>query len=83
MEGVISQLEEILADIGFSGTAFAESDVIRKLDEAIRHCRELDMKLGGSLCGSLSESLKKGDSRKSAEMLCRLSCYVQCLKGFS
>ncbi len=83
MEKVIARLEDIIADLGFSGTSCAGTDIQLRLKEAERYCRELDMSLGEKLCRMLSEALSDGNTDSAADCLCRLSCYTQCLIGVS
>lgn len=83
MEKVIAMLEDIIADLGFSGISCAGADIIPRLKEACSYCHELNMSLGENICMMLSESLSQGNTVSAAEYLCRLSCYVHCLIEFN
>lgn len=81
MDKLISLLEEIIADIAFSGTNEIRTDVLSRLNTAEKLCSELNMSVGEKLCSRLTECASEHNSEKTATVLCRLCCYTECLSG--
>lgn len=81
MEKIISLLEEIIADIAFSGTNEIRADILSKLTAAEKLCKELNMPTGEKLCSRLTECAAGHNSKETAVILCRLCCYTECISG--
>ncbi len=81
MDKLISLLEEIIADIAFSGTNEIRTDILSKIIAAKKLCKELNMSFGEKLCSRLTECAAEHNSEKAAVILCRLCCYTECLSG--
>ena len=81
MDKLIILLEGIVSDIAFSGTNEIRSDVLEKIVSAEKICRELEMSNGEKLCAALAENASGEFPEKTAEVLCRLCCYMECISG--
>lgn len=81
MNRLIMLLEGIVSDIAFSGTNEIRSDVLERIIYAEKICRELEMKNGEKLCAELSECAAENAPEKTAEILCSLCCYMECISG--
>ncbi|MDO5558333.1 MAG: hypothetical protein Q4F95_01910 [Oscillospiraceae bacterium] len=79
MNAVISELESIITDLGFSGIKDSTGDILLKLERVNLLCSDLDMKHLGSITVQLKESLINNDAKRSCELLCRLSMYTSLL----
>lgn len=79
MDRLVSLLERIVSDIAFSGTGEIRTDIIKQLETAEQICRELEMTTGETLCRQLKESAGEDGGRKTALLLCRLCCYMECI----
>ena len=83
MEKLIPLLEEIIADIAFSGTNEIRTDILSRLTAAEKLCRELDMSAGEKLCARLAECAAEHKPKETAVLLCRLCCYTECISGLN
>ncbi len=73
MDKVIIILEGIAADLGFSGLESQNTDIIKRIKDAAKLCRELGLETGAKL---LEESETTGGDIESFTRLC---CFIECL----
>ncbi|MBQ8826814.1 MAG: hypothetical protein IJ007_06960 [Oscillospiraceae bacterium] len=83
MDKLIMLLEGIVSDIAFSGTNEIRSDILERIIYARKLCGELGMKNGEVLCARLEECASENAPEKTAAVLCRLCCYMECISGQS
>ena len=81
MNRAILQIEQIIADIGFTGIGNSHSGIISAVRKAAAICRELEMELGEDLCNALEGALLENDTERAEEVFCRLCCYCECVSN--
>lgn len=81
MNRAVSQIEQIIADIGFTGLGNAHSGIISAVRRAAALCRELEMGSGEELCNALEGALLENDAERAEAVFCRLCCYCECVSN--
>lgn len=81
MEKVITEIENLVCDLCFSGLDCAGSDLIKRLERAAALCRELNMTVGEKLCRDTADGLSAGGGRDCAKTLCALACYAESMRN--
>lgn len=80
MNRIIPLIEQMIADVGFTGFSNMGSG-ISAIRKAAAVCDELGMTTGERLCNALAEAVVSGDHERAAELFSRLCCYCECISG--
>lgn len=80
MDRVIPIIEQVIADVGFTGFLNLGSG-ISVIEKAAAVFRELGMSTGVSLCTGLADLIRSCEYDRAAAVFARLCCYCECISG--